>query len=160
MEWGWMIAVATFLAGQVAVIGVEWARHWMQRDQRRRDAREDFQRQTLRDLQEALYQFYRALANSVREYQERAAGRTPPQWPDLENPRIISAGVVGRIVVLTERVEDADVRDLIDEYITNHEELLSAPNDTEIKVIDSQVKDLRVLHGRVNKRIGEVLRRL
>lgn len=78
MEWDWTIAVGTFLAGQVAVIGVEWVRHWMDRDQRRRDARDDLQRKTLMDLQDALYQHFRGMRNSLHEYKQLIRGLPPP----------------------------------------------------------------------------------
>lgn len=160
MDPEWLRIVATFVVGQLSVIGIEWFRSWLTRDQRRRDARNEFQRQTLIELQESLYRLVRALSNSLREHELLNEGKRAPEWPAEEDPRIIGAGVFGRIDALTERVDDPRVRDLVSQYLDQHEKMFSAPEDSSTEVVKRQLADLRLAQRKANKRIGVLLRGL
>lgn len=50
----WLLVVASVVLGQFALLGIEWLRGQIDRRQRREDRRDDFQRRTLLDLQDAL----------------------------------------------------------------------------------------------------------
>lgn len=160
MDWGWMIPVLTFLGGQVAIIGIEWFRHWLARDQRRSDARADFQRQTLMNLQEALAQYVRSMRNTLFEYERMNEGRPVPEWPDAENPRLTSGGLVPRMMVLSERVDDVEVRQLVQEFFDQSADMTSGGIDKSLEEVQASLKRLQETHDRLNKRIGAVLRTL
>jgi hypothetical protein len=159
MEWGWAAAVGTLLVGQLALIGVEWARHWIERDQRRRDARDDLQRQTLMSLQEALTQYLRGTHNALHEYKQLDKGQPVPEWHELENPRLIAGGLIAKIMVLTERVDDPEIRGLVGRFSATSEEMLSS-DDISVEGFEGRLAKLWLEHQQVNKRIGEVLRKL
>ena len=158
MDSEWLRIVATFVVGQLSVIGIEWFRSWLTRDQRRRDARDEFQRQTSIELQEVLYRLVRALSNALHEYQLLSEGKPAPVWPTEEDPRLIGAGVFARIDALAERVDDPRVRDLVSQYLDQHENMFSAPKDSSIEVVRQQLADLRIAQHKANKRIGQLLR--
>lgn len=152
--------VGAFLGGQIALIVVEWARHRLARKQRRQDARDDFQRQSLIELQEALYRLVRALSNAIHEYKQLRANKPLPTWPVEEDPRIIGAGVHARIDALAVRVDDEVVRRLVQEYLDKHAELSLESEDASLERFESQLKELRNVQKRANRRIGRLLQQL
>jgi hypothetical protein len=160
MDWGWTIPALTFLSGQISIIGIEWFRHSLARDQKRNDARSDFQRQTLINLQEALAQYIRSMRNTVIEYEHLNEGRPAPKWPDAENPRLASSGLVPRMMVLSERVDDAEVRQLVQAFFDDIEAMFFGEDDQSLGEVKTTLKKLQATHDKINKQIGTLLRAL
>lgn len=164
----WTVPVATFLLGQLSLFLLEWFRHWLTRRQRHNDAHDDFQRQTLLTLQESLYQLVRALSHAKLDSERDRAGQPPIDWPPQEDPRIIGAGVLARIALLTARVNDTEARDLVRQYLGKYDEMFSTSERSDEQgstsqlddLFDDLLDDLWKLQGKANDRIGILLRSL
>jgi len=151
------LSVLLIFVGAALTIGIELARGQLERNQRRADQRADFQRQTLLELQEALYQLVRALSNAKQEYEHLKAGKPPIVWPILEDPRIIGAGAGARIILLTARVNDPQLRDLVRRYRDTHKEMFSVDERSDEESF-SYLEALWELQEQANDRIGDLLR--
>ena len=152
--------VAAVLLAQVVLIGADWARHWIARKQRRQDARDDFQKQSMIELQESLYRLVRALSHAVHEYKLSAVDKLPPVRPTLEDPRVLGAGVFARIDALTVRVDDDEVRGLVRRYLDKHGEMFLESEGANLETFEVQLRELQELQQQANERIGRLLRRL
>jgi hypothetical protein len=160
METQIWLPIVTFVVGQLSVIGVEWFRSWLAREQRRRDRRDDFQRETLIELQEALYRVVRSLSNSIAEWELLYAGKPAPVWPEAENPRLLGAGAFARNDALTVRVDDPEVRDLVEKFINRHERMFAEPKDAGVEVAKAHLEDLRSIQRKLNRQMGPLIREL
>lgn len=158
---GWTIPVATLLLGQLSLFVLEWARHWLTRKQRRDDARDDFQRQTLLELQESLYQLVLVLGDTKVEYEKAKKGLPPSyEWSTSRTPLITGGEAMGRIALLTERVRDDDIRRLVIECFEHFRELGRTPKIFDEPDFEARLDGLWDRQRRANKRMGTVLRSL
>ncbi len=154
----WTIPVATLLLGQLSIFLLEWFRHWMTRRQRIDDARADFQRETLLELQDTLDELARDVAVVIILQVQH--GRLPFQRADVpyDNPHAIAvlrAGV--RLKTLAERVENEHVRALADQL---DDALRSAVISEKPEVTTEAMDRFRTLRRQANQSIGTVLRSL
>ena len=156
---GWTIPVATLLLGQLSLFMLEWARHWLSRKQRRDDARNDSQRQTLLDLQEAVYWLVRRLRNAKIEFERKKEGLESYDWSSDENPYTAGGVAIAAISLLTERVDDEEVRRVVTELFDEYEKLLSS-TAVDGPEFESRLNVLWNMQERANKRMGTVLRSL
>jgi hypothetical protein len=156
----WLTIIASVTVGQLLLVVVELARHWLTRKQRRDDAHDDFQRQTLLELQEALYTLVHAIANGKLDYDNERDGKPRINWPPAEDPRLLGVGTLGRISLLVERVKDLAVRTLVQQYLEQHAEIFISPENSDEQDFNSHLGDLWKLQERANERIGMILRSL
>lgn len=158
---GWVIPVATLLLGQLSLFALEWLRHGLSRKQRRDDARDDFQRQTLLDLQEAVYWLVRLLGNAKIEFEREKQALGRYDWPPEESPYIAGGVRIARITWLSERVNDEDVRRLVTEFFDEYDKLLRPSSKfLEEPAFEARLDALWDMQKRANKRMGTVLRSL
>lgn len=129
----WFTVFASVTFGQLSVLGVEWFRHRMSRNQRRSDARDDFQRQTLLELQDTLDEL--ALnAATVVVLQGRGlwllSQRKDVRYDNSHAQALLHADI--RLTTLAERIQDDEVRILIEQLDANLRRA-TAPEKTKIK---------------------------
>ncbi len=154
----WLVAVASVVVGALLVTLVEWLRSQIDRQQRMQDRRDDFQRQTLLDLQDALYRFMLG-TNLIREnFQRVRTSERELEWKVLGDPGELTQETGPRIVMLIERVDDEQLRELVADFLTGYSVIRfgSRSNQEAFDTLDT-------LHGiqlRANRRIGELLRKL
>jgi hypothetical protein len=150
---GWLLVVASVVLGQFALLGIEWLRGQLERKQRQDDRRDDFQRQTLLDLQDALYRYIQALTMLKGEYERRKAGESPPiRFTD--HPVSIMQDAAARIVMVTERVDDESLRTLVSTYTDTIKSMVKMYKP---KSDEEAFHDLEVvwdLQRQANKRMG------
>lgn len=152
----WTIPVVTFLFGQLSLLLLEWFRHHQTRKQRRIDSRDDFQRETLLELQDTLEEL--ALEGSTVTMLRERGFRLPGQRKDIryDDPHaqtVLRADV--RLLTLAERVEDEEVRALLGQVDAAWREALDT-QETE-KATEAMMR-LRNLRRQANERIGTLLR--
>lgn len=154
----WLPIVASVVLGQFALLGIDWLRGQMERNQRRADQRTDFQRATLLDLQDTLDELGRNAA-AVAVLRQRAFAlpgwRKDVPYTDPHAQAVLKAAV--RMTTLAERIQDqhirASVRDL--------DEALRAAMTADGKRTPAEAMErLRSLRRQANERIGEYLRAL
>ncbi len=153
----WTIPMATFLLGQLFLISLEWFRHWQARNQRRDDARDNFQRQTLLELQGALDGLARdaAMVIVLREQGPRLPGPRKDDRHDDRHAQELLRTIL-RLPTLAERVQDQAVRTLTSQLDATLREAIASENEGAAEAM-RRVHDLR---QQANERIGTLLRYL
>lgn len=151
------------MGGALLTIIVEWLRGWLERKQRRQDRRDASQEQTLHELREALYDLIHALSIAKLEYENFRSGKPPIQWPASDDQKARGARARGRIVLLTARVRDKELKVIVRSYLETHKKI-SAVETGDDAQIDAQVfKALDKLweyQEEANERIGTLLLKL
>jgi hypothetical protein len=97
----WILVVEAVVLGHFALLGIEFMHSHLGRRQRRQDRRDDFQRKTLIELQEALFQYNRTLAYSVEAFRHQVTGEVPPKswtWRKLERKPVPLVRELGCLV--------------------------------------------------------------
>jgi hypothetical protein len=122
------------------------------------DGSDDFQRQILLELQEALYRLLLGF-NMLSENAERKwAGESERKYAVLGDPGEMTQEAGPRVVMLVERVSDDQLPMLLNELHLGYG--IAFPNTRST----SKAKELLVMIHRIqlraNKRIGELLRTL
>ena len=154
-----LLVVFAVVFGQFALLLIEFLHGQLERKQRQDDRRDDFQRQTLLDLQEALYRFIQAISVLKDDF-VRMQASTPVPLRLLDNPLLIGRNSAARIVLLAARVDDEKLRTLAQSYRDTFRAMFQAepsmPDDEAFKALDTMWN----LQGQANERIGELLRKL
>jgi hypothetical protein len=159
----------TLLLGFVTKSATDWLQD-RRNTRREREAREaarrdqlferrtTFQRETLLDLQEAAAQLARS--TGAIHHVDNTAYRSIGKWREQllsdeldEGNRLAQV----RTVMLGARVRDDIVRELIDKLKTCSTEAIHSPTKEES---DRALIGMTAIYDRLNKRIGEVLRKL
>ncbi len=167
-ETSWLLPVGMLLLGYITKSVSDWLEFRRTR-QREREAREEarrdqvserrnnFQRQTLLELQEALMQLIRSTA-AIDRYDLMVNQKSSPRDKIIsgeldEQFRSINA----RVMVLTVRVADKTVRQLADEVRHSGHSLSLEKNEEQADKLSATI-----LHSfeLVNGRIGELLREI
>jgi hypothetical protein len=154
----WAFPVAAILLGWFAGIFTDWFRHRMTRDERRSDARSEFQRQTLLDLQNTLDElaFDAATIFALRKHSSRRHfSRTDIRSDNPHAEAVVRASI--RFTSLAERVDNDELRTLLEQLDTT---LREAATVQEVEQIDRAVEHFRSLRRQANERIGTLLRSL
>jgi hypothetical protein len=149
--------VAVFVGALIPVL-TDVFRGPLERKQRIQDRRDDFQRGTLLDLQDALYRFMLG-ANLIRvNIQQEQSGKRPQEWAALGDPGEMTQEAAPRISMLIERVQDERLRNLVSDFMTGYSVVLigSRSDEEAISTLDTMHR-IQLL---ANKRIGELLRQL
>jgi len=163
-----LIAVATFLLGQLFAIVLEWlrgrataAREREARAQARKEAAEDrraeFQRQTLLDLQEALQALGRtsgeAWAARMHNYGETGTWGSP-----FGNELLLrQQEAFTRVHVLQTRVLDERLRDLVEQVKVGHQTLELAQSKS---AAGEALNAFSISADEANRRAGDLIRAL
>ncbi len=66
-RWDWLLVVASVVLGQFALLGIEGLRSTLDRRKRRQDRRDDFQHETLTEIQEAMVAISNAIGKIVHQ---------------------------------------------------------------------------------------------
>ena len=155
----WIPVVVTFFLGLVSALGIEFGKGQLERWQRRTDQAANFQWETLRDLQEALFEVRDSVARidllqqeHWRETAEWRAGFLYDQEQGNEFARRCA-----RVRVLASRVRNQEIREGAITFVTAAVESANASNRMEAWQI---FKDAERLNDQVIARIGDELRRL
>ncbi|MDP9362732.1 MAG: hypothetical protein M3Q10_00640 [Chloroflexota bacterium] len=168
----WLLVVASVVLGQFALLAIELLRGQLERWQRRRDQRDDFQRQALLDLQEALATYDRTArtvwVDRVQESVDKELNPAdplglPPIWRSqtaLQHWAEYNDAAF-RVDILRERAGDDRLRALVaglqDATRRAVNPLLDAPRSTELV----EPATLRQgAYAQVTARIGELIRKL
>ena len=123
-----------------------------ERIEARAQQRDDFQRQTLLELQEALDRYYRAIGDLLPTVAELRSGQRGPIDHD-KSERSYNAGQ--RASELAERVRDDSLRKAFDAFwAVSHEDILVRTESDLAQFIDK----LLPVQESLNHRLGEVLR--
>lgn len=150
----WIIPVATFLLGQLSIYLLEWFRNRQTRKQRR----DDFQRQTLVELQDMLYQqaLDAVMVATNQDQHPRPPGRrTDGSFEDTHHYATLQATM--RLPTLVERVEDGEVRALADQLdVTLRRFMMSEKKEGRSEAL----KRFQDIGLQMNRRIGTLLRSL
>lgn len=146
---GWLIAVGSVVVGALLVTLVEWIRGQIERRQRRRDRRDDFQRDTLLTLLDALLRLAHLTALIHIEVQH---GR--PVSDELDELRRQESVKVSRYSVVT---LDERTRTPVTEFQHVTTKLTGAAQSANHDALSSE---LIAALNRVIDRIGELLRKL
>lgn len=157
----WAIAGLTIFSlvlGAALTILIELARGQLERKQRRQDRRDDFQRQTLVELQEALFRHKQSLDVSIQEFRELRAGQLPASffWPENVPAEGRAAGA--RVTVLSVRATDETLRKIVKNYRQTVIDRLTKAEDAE--EAEAILKELDAIFAKANDRIGQLLRPL
>lgn len=154
----WFRWAAAFFLGALSTIAIEFVRGQFERRQRRQDQRDDFQRQTLLDLQDGLLRLFDAVASirTARQHEQRATGsrKLNADHPGKANAR----REVLRARALKERIEDQALRieiGLLLDWVVSSAISASAAEP------DSPAWEAWLYqHRATNEGIGELLRKL
>lgn len=152
-----LLGVGTVVGGALLTIGVEWLRGWVERRQRRNDRREDFQRQTLLDLQDTLDVLgkHAAIVAILRDRAVPLPGRgkdVPYDNPHAE--AVLEAGM--RMTTLAERVGEPKVRTSVKQLDDALRQSLSPDGK---KTANEVMEQVRALRRQTNEQVGELLRK-
>lgn len=150
----WIVPIAIFVLGQLSIFVLEWVRNRQARSQRG----EDFQRQTLLELQETLDDLAREGATVV--VLREKAFRLPCQRKDVryDDPHAEAALRADvRLPTLVERVDDDEVRALSEQLHALWREAIDSQEADETARMMKRFRDLR---HQANKLIGILLRSL
>lgn len=155
----WTIPMATFLLGQLSLISMEWLQIRQARNQRRDDARDDFQRQTLLELQDTLDELARNAAMVIVLWEQglQLPGQRSDDRDDSSSPAQDLLQAILRLPTLAERVQDRVVRNLVGQLDVTLREAIGGGRANDTAEAMSRVQDLR---QRTNERIGTLLRSL
>ena len=151
-----LLGVATVVGSALLVVLVEFLRGQIERGQRRSDRRDEFTRQTLVDLQDALDELSR-LSHEQHVVHQRNAKVTD----ELSRERVIVAGRVRR---LSSRVEDAQVRADVQAVIrafteATRQAVVRSRDDKDYPFTSEYtLLSLEEPLGRLYDRIGELIR--
>jgi hypothetical protein len=156
-RWDWLLIVASVVLGQFALLGIEFLRGQLERKQRQDDRRDDFRRQALLDLQDALYRCGQGLSMLKGEYLRIKAGESPPIRLTAD-PVSVMQDAAARIVMVTERVDDESLRTLVSTYTDTIKGMAKMDKSDEEAFHDLEV--VWDLQRQANKRIGKLLRNL
>jgi hypothetical protein len=153
-----LLGVGTVTGGALLTILIESLRGFLERQRRIQDRHEEFQRETLLDLHLSLHQLVRALYNAMTNYQHVVKDQPPLNWPPEEDPRSLGAGASDRILMLTARIEDKELRRLVKLYRDSHTALFATEQTTDqfYKALDQLSK----VREDASERIGLLLRDL
>ncbi len=154
----WTLPMATFLLGQLSLILMEWFRIRQVRNQRRGDARDDFQRQTLLELQDTLDQLARDAAMVIVLWEQglQRPGQRSDDHDDHSHAQDLLQAIL-HLPTLAERVQDQAVRRLVGQLDVTLREVIGSGRAKDTAEAMSRVQDLR---QRANERIGTLLRSL
>lgn len=151
----WTLPMATFLLGQLSLILMEWFRIRQVRKQRRGDARDDFQRQTLLELQDTLDEVARDAAMVIVLWEQGL--QLPGQRSDDHNdssPAQDLLQAILRLPTLAERVQDQAVRRLVGQLDVTLREAIASENEGAAEAM----RRTQNLRQQANERIGTLLR--
>jgi hypothetical protein len=158
----WAIAGLTILAvfaGAVIPVVTDVLRGQLERKQRIQDRRTDFQRETLLDLQDALYRYIRALSVLKGDYLRGKEGEPPPLRL-FDNPWVIAQDAAARIVLLTARVDDESLRSLVESYRSTHSAMFQPDQSVADENAFEALTVMWELQRQANDCIGQLLRKL
>jgi hypothetical protein len=165
---GWF-PVATAFAGYAAGFVTEWFRD-SRTARREREARAEkraddlrarraeFQRQTLLDLQEAMFQLARAAGTLY--HQDVMTFRKTGVWGRQLVSDEVSEGhraALARTDMLVARVRDEDIRHLVGQLRTRSGEVSTSRSEADA---EGNIAAMMAAQEQANQRIGEVLRSL
>lgn len=152
----WTFPMATFLLGQLSLILMEWFRIRQVRNQRRGDARDDFQRQTLHELQDTLDELARdaAMVIVLWEHGLQLPGQPSNDRDDNSHAQDLLQAIL-RLPTLAGRVQDQAVRRLVGQLDVTLREAIQVGRANDTAEAMSRVQDLR---QQANERIGTLLR--
>jgi len=159
-----IVAVTAVLSGSLGLAGgllieqIRTKRDRAARLEARQNVRDDFQQQTLLELQEAVARFGRAVGGAnyqdAMEYKDSGSwGRSPISHESSEE--FLAAQV--RLMALQERVRDAQLRKLVTRF-HNYGALVPTAREKDVatKRMDDWIETLTA----VQERLGTVLREL
>lgn len=151
-----LLGVLTVVGGALLTILVEWLRGWLERKQRRNDLREDFQRQTLLDLQHTLDEpgEHAAIVALLREHALPLPGRDKDVPYDNPHAKALLKAEI-RMMTLAERVHESKVRASVKQLDDAVRQALSA-DDKRSQV--EAMEQVRALRRQTNEQVGELLR--
>ena len=157
-----IVAGTALLSGSLGLLGGFFIERWRAgaaqeaRREARQDQRDDFQRQTLLELQEAIGRFTRAVGSIHND--DLTAHHTTREWSRTRfsgDSNDDFLGALSRLQLLTERARDDELRRLVTGF-QNRGVLVttSASRDEATKRMDDWMERL----GDVQDRLGTVLR--
>lgn len=154
----WLLVVASVVLGQFALLAIEVLRGQLERWQRRQDRRDDFQRNTLLELQEALYQVTEWLSNarSRRQSIYEKSGAWGTVVVSDEHVQVLNSAM-RRLEQLKVLVDDADLRLHASRFESGVIDTLRATDPEDWDKRWSQANSH--LHS-ANRRLGHLVRKL
>lgn len=145
----WFRWAAAFVLGALSIVAIEFGRGQFERRQRREDRRDDYQRETLLDLQDALIRLGSATARV-----HMLIERSQPVPDDLDEALRFVSLETSKLVV---RVTDGRARDLAFAFLEAETHVKNATPSSDHDALRGRlISDLEA----VNSRIGELLRKL
>jgi len=140
------------------LLGIEWLRGQLERRQRKRERRDDFQRETLLALQDALYEIVKLTVDSGLHRKKTL--ESTGAWKGVAMPADYWTGIreaTLRLPRLIVRVDDDDVRRHANSFLEAIVPIQGAADLAEWERLWS------VAHGhlrKANERVGGLLRKL
>lgn len=153
----WYLVVAAVVLGQFALLAIEFLRSQMERWQRRRDHNNDFQRETLIELQDVIHRFVLGISLILHNMEREKTGEQPHKWKALGDPGEMTQAAGPRIAILAERVKDDKLRELVNGLQTGYGVLPHSRTEQELA---ETLDGIRRIQRVANRRIGELLRAL
>jgi hypothetical protein len=146
----------TVVGGVLLAVFVEFLRGQIERRQRRQDQREEFERETIIELQETLHRMHDegiSLKLRINAVLNRASDSNTPT-DDFESPELADAII--RVKTLAVRTKDKEMRNHVRQLIAELGLMLESANSAhEVDAAWGRVADT---HNRTNERIGQLLR--
>ncbi len=169
--WDYIVPVLTFIAGQASILGGEWFRDVRARD-REREARHEtsdierralhdqFQKETLLELQDALKRYIRAVG--AADHQNHMVARQSGNWNPgawTETPRATEINDAlfesdGALSQFASRVDDGQIRDWVSQCRDQRLRQMTtfAKHENDISALALGALGL-VIHERIGERL-------